>query len=370
MFGCMFILSCSIKSGKINDISNSSLADVFSEGFDLGVAVNRNQMLGIEKPQQQIVSQHFNALTPENDMKWSTLQPSEGSFDFTGADALINYAAENNKKIIGHVLVWHQQVPEWLFVDEQGKQVTREVLLSRMKSHIFEVAGRYKNQIYGWDVVNEALNDDGSLRESKWLEIIGEDFIDYAFLYASQAAPNAKLYYNDYNLFKQEKITGALTIAERLKRKGIRIDGIGAQAHYGLNPPVAELEKTIQRVISQQLDFMITELDITVLKFPEPEKMGADVSLNVEYAEEYNPYAESMSNEALQALAQSYIDLFELFWKYRDHISRVTLWGVSDGDSWRNYWPMQGRVDYPLLFDRAYQAKPFVQDLINIPQSQ
>lgn len=346
-----------------------ALADAYSPFFSFGVAVNRNHVTQEDNLGANIVQKHFSVLTAENDMKWESIQPSEKRFTFKGSDALVSFAEKYDKELIGHVFVWHQQTPDWVFEDEEGNFVSREVLLRRMRDHIFILAGRYKNAIKGWDVVNEALNEDGSLRKSKWQQIIGDDFIEKAFEYAAEAAPNAALYYNDYNLFKAEKMDGAIALAKRLKAKDIRIDGIGIQAHYSNEPPLEELEHSIQKVINAGFKIMITELDLTVLKFPDEDKVGADITLDFAFQEEYDPYKNGISEASHRKLANAYIDLFRLFLKYHEHIDRVTLWGVSDKDTWRNYWPMKGRTDYPLLFDRKHQAKDFVDDLIALAES-
>lgn len=369
--GCSKPTSVTVTQSQDNVIQKDwpSLSETYAKVFTIGAAVNRDQVTERDNQSSVLVKRHFNSITAENDLKWGNIHPVEGQFDFTGADAFVQYGVDNNLQVIGHVLVWHEQTPDWLFVDDMGDTVSREVLIERMRTHINAVAGRYQGKIAGWDVVNEALNEDGSFRQSKWFEILGPDFIEYAFKFAAEAAPNAQLYYNDYNLFKFDKMSGALGIVHQLRSKGIRIDGIGAQAHYGLETPVDELRVSIFRAVQSNIEIMITELDITVLKFPTPDKMGADVSLNIQYSEEFNPFANGISDEAQAQLAQSYTSLFELFWEYRSHISRVTMWGVSDNDSWRNSWPIQGRTDYPLLFDREYQPKPFFDDLIAIPKN-
>lgn len=376
-FSICLLSSCSLPnsaSSPATDAVNSqssaltSLSDAYSNYFDIGAALNRTQTSGQDPQSIAIVDKHFNTLTPENDMKWESIQPIEGQFTFEGADALVQYAKKTNKSVIGHALVWHEQTPSWVFEDDQGNEASRELLIARMKSQIFALAGRYKNDIKGWDVVNEALNEDGTMRESKWQQIIGDEFIELAFTFAAQAAPKAELYYNDYNLYNAAKMDGAITLAKRLKAKGIRIDGIGEQGHYGITPPLDELELSIQKVASLGLKMMITELDISVLKFPEGENMGADISLNFELQDDYNPYAKGISAESNNKLAQAYSDLFALFLRYEKEIDRVTFWGVSDNNTWRNNWPMKGRTDYPLPFDRSYQAKPFVRTLIKQAQ--
>lgn len=363
------ISSCSYTTdSNTSDLAEAdvSLYRSFSPFFTIGSAVNTQQANGKDVKSVSIIDKHFNSLTPENDMKWESIQPTSGHFTFEAADALITYAKTTNKSVIGHALVWHQQTPDWVFEAENGEPASRDLLLERMKTHIFALAGRYKNDIKGWDVVNEAFNEDGSFRQSKWYQIIGEDFIDKAFEYAHAAAPDAELYYNDYNLFKTAKMDSVIALSKRMRAKGLQIDGIGEQAHYGVEPPLSELEESIGKVAEADLTMMITELDISVLKFPDNDNMGADISLNFELKDEFNPYATGISESSNRKLAKAYTDLFELLLTHHQHIDRVTFWGVSDNHTWRNDWPMKGRTDYPLLFNRDYQAKSFVDDIVEL----
>jgi len=346
----------------------SLLKDAYKDLFLVGVAVNRNQSTLGDKEGAALAAQHFIVLTPENDMKWEIIQPIEGQFTWQGADALIEFAGKHGQAVIGHTLVWHSQTPDWVFESSPGEPASRELLLARMQTHINALAGRYQGKILGWDVVNEALDEDGSLRNSKWQQIIGDDFIEKAFEFAHKAAPNAELYYNDYNLFKPAKRAGAMRIAANLLKKGIRIDGIGEQAHYDLDPPITQLNDSIEAFASLGLKVMITELDISVLKFPDESKMGADVSLNFALQESFNPYSVSLPATVEQKLYDAYASVFDVLLKHHKVIDRVTFWGVTDADSWRNGWPMKGRTDYPLLFDRNHRTKPFVGELIKSAQ--
>ena len=341
-----------------------TLKEKFKEHFKIGTAISRDQVLGVYPQDLEVAKAQFNTFTPENSMKWERIHPEPNKFDFEAADALVKYAQLNDQELVGHTLVWHSQTPDWVFEDEQGQPLTREALLKRMKDHITSVAGRYKNHIFAWDVVNEALNEDGTLRESKWSTIIGDDFIEYAFKYAKQAAPNAKLYYNDYNLYNPEKRAGAIAIIKNLQSKGIQIDGIGMQGHYSLvHPELSQIEDSILAYAATGIDVMITELDISVLPFPEGEQQGADISIDVALQERFNPYSEGLPSDVNKQLGQRYKDVFAILKKHDDKVSRVTFWGVSDARSWRNGWPMQGRTDYPLVIDRQLKLKDFVSEL-------
>ncbi len=368
-FGLVGCMNSNDNTSTMSEPLNSSdtpkeLKGQFSDKFRIGTAISREQIIGSERHVLPFVNKHFNAITPENSMKWERIHPEEGVYDFEAADALVEFSNKNNHFITGHTLVWHSQVPDWVFEHQDGTLLSRAELLKRMEDHINSVAGRYAGKIDAWDVVNEALNEDGTLRESKWLSIIGDDFIDQAFIMAAKAAPNTKLYYNDYNLYKPEKRSGVVQLVKRLQSKGIRIDGVGMQAHYSLtSPELSDIEDSIKAYSNLNVDVLITELDVSVLPFPEEDNMGADVSLNFALQESFNPYPQSLPSSVEKELGERYQALFKIFNKHQDKIERVTFWGVSDANTWRNDWPMPGRTDYPLLFDRELKTKPFVNDL-------
>jgi endo-1,4-beta-xylanase len=288
------------------------------------------------------------------------LQPVEGEFDFSLADQFVKFGEKNKMFIIGHTLIWHSQTPRWFFTDDKGQQVSKEVLIERMHKHIATLVGRYKGRVKGWDVVNEAINDDGSYRESPFYKIIGKDFIKLAFQFAHEADPDAQLYYNDYNMAMQGKREGVVKMVSELKQAGLRIDAIGMQSHLGLDfPTVTEFEKSILAFSSLGVKVMMTELDLSILPSPW-NNGGANVSDKAEYQEKMNPYKKGIPADKYAEWEKVYLSFFKLFLKHQDKISRVTLWGLSDADSWKNDWPIRGRTDYPLLFDRNHQPKPIV----------
>mgnify|MGYP001951133218 CR=1 FL=1 len=345
--------------------SSLKLKDAFSNHFKIGTALSREQIIGSQTSILPFVNGQFNAITPENSMKWERINPTLNVYDFEAADALVEYSNRNSHFFTGHTLVWHSQVPDWVFTNEDGTAISRDNLLERMEKHINKLAGRYAGKIQAWDVVNEALNEDGTLRNSKWRSIIGDDFIEYAFIYAAKAAPNAKLYYNDYNLYKPEKRNGVIKLVKNLQSKGIRIDGVGMQAHYALDKPnFSEVNDSIEAYAALNVDVLITELDISVIPFPDENNMGADVSLHIALQDEFNPYPEALPASVESQLADRYQALFKIFNNHKQSIKRVTFWGVNDAHSWRNDWPMPGRTDYPLLFDRELKIKSFV-DLLH-----
>lgn len=349
---------------KHSENETQVLKAAFKDKFYIGVAVNRQQAVGKDATGQNIIKQQFNSLSPENDLKWEKIHPKPEVYDFTAADAYVNFGTQNNMFTIGHTLVWHSQTPDWVFEDVQGKPLTREALLTRLEEHINTVVGRYKGKIKGWDVVNEALNEDGTLRDSKWLKIIGEDFINKAFEFAHRADPEAELYYNDYNLYKADKRAGAIKIIKSLKDKGNKITAVGEQAHYSLaQPDIATVEKTITDFAATGVAVNFTELDINVL--PDGGATNtADVSNTAQYSEKYNPYAKGLPVNVIDSLASRYGSLFRLFVKHDASIDRITFWGLTDGDSWLNDWPIRGRTNYPLLYNRDFTIKQPVKDAI------
>ncbi len=342
-----------------------SLKDAYKDMFLIGTALNANHNFGHDTLGIKLIQDHFNSIVAENCMKSMHLQPTEGVFFFDEADKFIAFGEANNMHIVGHTLIWHSQAPDWLFTDENGEDVSREVMIERMRSHIHTVVGRYKGRVDGWDVVNEAVLDDGSWRNTKFYEIIGEEYIKLAFQFAHEADPDAELYYNDYAMSQEGKRNSVVEMVKKLQEEGIKIDGIGMQGHMGMDyPDISEFEKSIEAFGALGVKVMITEMDITLLPFPAGET--AEVSLTAEYQEKMNPYAEGLPEEVEAAFNKRYSDFFGLFLKHQDKISRVTLWGLTDNDTWRNDWPIPGRTDYPLLFDRNYEPKAVVQQLIDL----
>jgi endo-1,4-beta-xylanase len=257
----------------------------------------------------------------------------------------------------GHTLVWHSQTPRWVFENAQGQPLSRDELLARMKNHISTVVGRYKGRIKGWDVVNEALNEDGTLRASPWMRIIGPDYLAKAFQFAHEADPGAELYYNDYNLDYPAKRDGAVRLVKSLQAAGVPIHAVGTQEHLKLTTPsVALVDSSIRALSAAGVKVNVTELDIDLLPAA-TRNATADVSVRAGAAPNLDPYKAGLPDSLQQALARRYEDLFRVYLAHRDVIDRVTFWGVADHDSWLNGWPIRGRTSYPLLFDRTNAPK-------------
>ena len=334
------------------------LKDAFEGDFLIGTAVNATQIFGKDEKAQVFIAKQFNSVTPEDAMKWERIHPEPGSYEFALADSTVAFARKHDMTVIGHCLVWHSQIPGWVFQDSLGNPLTRDALLERMKDHISTVVRHYKGQVKGWDVVNEAVDEDGSLRKTKWLEIIGEDYIEKAFEFAHDADPDAELYYNDYNNEERAKRMGVIALVKKLQDKGIRIDGIGIQGHWHLDSPDFKVvDESISEYAKLGVKVMVTEMEINVL--PTPVWLyGAEISKTAEYRDSLNPYVAGLPDSVQNMLTDRYAELFRLLLKHKKTISRVTFWGVHDGYSWKNNWPIPGRTNYPLLFDRNYQPKP------------
>lgn len=336
----------------------TSLKDAYEGDFVIGAAMNAAEIGGTDVRNDALVESQFDSISPENVLKWERVHPQPGKYDFDLPDKYVAFGQEYRMFIVGHCLIWHNQTPDWVFHDDKGNLLGRDALLARMKDHIFTVVGRYKGKIQSWDVVNEVLNDDGTLRQSLWYKIIGPDYIEKAFQYAHEADPKAQLIYNDYSLENEAKLKGAVELVKRLKSEGIPITGVGIQGHINMTWPTVEQEDAaISALGALGVKVAITELDINLL--PTPGKQpSADINLKIQQDPALNPYANGLPDAVQQQLAARYAGLFRVFLKHRDVVSRVTFWNVTDADSWLNDWPVTGRTNYPLLFDRAGKPKP------------
>jgi endo-1,4-beta-xylanase len=339
-----------------------SLKDAFQGLFRVGAALNQRQFEEKDPRANGIVAAQFDTISPENVMKWEVIHPRVDGYNFGPADEYVAFGQKYKMFIVGHNLVWHSQVPRWVFQDDKGAPLTRDALLERMKEHITTVVTRYKGKIGGWDVVNEALNEDGTLRKSQWLNIIGEDYLVKAFQYAHEADPNCELYYNDYSIENEAKRKGAVDLIKKLQAAGVKVAAMGLQGHDSLDwPTLQQQEDTIDAFAALGVKIAITELDVDVL--PRAER-GNSADVSATSTGGANPYVNGLPDDIQQALAKRYAELFAVFVKHANVMSRVTFWGVTDGDSWKNNFPVRGRTNYPLLFDREGKPKPAFHSVI------
>ena len=357
-------LSCANGLYKPNTDRTDSLSDRYKDLFHLGAAINEDIILGKDLQSKNIVTSEFNSITPENSLKWMFLQPFPNKFNFGAADKYVELGIKNNMHIVGHALVWHNQLADFMKTTRSRSEFKKHV-----EDHINTVVSRYKGKIDAWDVVNEAFNENGSLRPSVFKKQMGDNYIEDVFKLAETADPDANLIYNDYNLYKPAKRAGVLKMVKKLQENGTKINAIGVQAHWRLNSPsLMEIEQIILDISDLGVEVMFTELDVTVL--PNPwELVGAEVTQNFSKFEgdpKMDPYPKALPKSVEKQLAKRYEDIFKLFIKHQDKISRVTFWGVMDKHSWLNDWPIKGRTNYPLLFDRNYQPKKAYNKLINL----
>ena len=324
---------------QVEKESLAGLKDYYKDYFPIGVAVSPFSLLG---DQGALILKHFASLTAENVMKMGPIHPEENRYFWDNADKIVDFVVSNGLKMRGHTLCWHQQTPEWIFKDAAGNQVTKEVLLARLKEHIQQVVSRYKGKVYAWDVVNEAVEDKGELvcRESAWYKICGEEYIAKAFQWAHEADPAAKLFYNDYNTENPAKRDKIYKMLKGLLDAGVPIHGIGLQGHWGLsNPSEANLRAAIEKFSSLGLKIQVTELDISVYK------SDKEVALT------------ALTGEKEQMQMDQYKMVFKVFRDYKSVITGVTFWNLSDKSSWLDNFPVRGRKNYPLLFDQNLQPK-------------
>jgi endo-1,4-beta-xylanase len=350
----LLAVSCNSTGQSQLSTAQKGLKDYYKDYFPIGVAVSPR---ALQTDEAVLIKSQFNSMTAENAMKSGPIHPTESHYNWAGGDSIAAFARRNNMKLRGHCLVWHNQTPRWFFTDSAtGQEVSKERLLQRMKDHITTVVSRYKGTIYAWDVVNEAISDKGDefYRPSLFLKIIGEEFIAKAFEYAHAADPNALLFYNDYNEINPVKRSKIIKMVKDLRAKGVPVHAVGLQAHWAINEPSAEqLDQTLKEFSQLGLPLHITELDISVY----PKEHNARDRKPGDYDTTFNADKEKKQIEV-------YKMCFESFRKYKDAIKSVTFWNISDRSSWLDNFPVRGRKDYPLLFDRELKPKKAYWEVI------
>lgn len=348
-------LAC-VQSSKLFAAARTGLKDAFKDRFLIGTAINEALTRGKHPDLSEIVKRNFSSITPENALKWEQLRTKEGDWKWDDADGFVNFGQAHNIHSVGHCLAWHSQIPDSVFKTAKG-YIKPEQLRSKMTDHITTLVERYKGKLAAWDVVNEAVGDDNAMRKSHYYKILGEKFIDHAFNLAHEVDPKAHLMYNDYNIEKTGKREAAAALMQRLLKRGVPIHGIGIQAHISIDgPSLAEFEKSLETYAKLGLRVHITELDIDVLS-REWDTPTADISTAFKYTPERDPYIKGITKERNDQLSERYESLFKLFIKHKDKIDRVTFWGISDDMTWLNDFPIKGRTNHPLLFDRLHQPK-------------
>jgi endo-1,4-beta-xylanase len=372
--GMLVVMQMAIAALATAADTNAALKDAFKSSFNIGVALNPRQFTEQDANAVALIKQQFNAISPENVMKWQLIHPRAGEdgYNFEPADQYVEFGEKNGMYIVGHTLVWHSQTPNWVFQGNNpqpaegqtpggrrgfgfsGPRASREELLERMRNHIHTVVGRYKGKVKTWDVVNEALADGGGeelLRNSLWRQIIGPDFIAKAFEYAQEADPDAILRYNDYSLENPAKRRKLITLVKSLQEQGIPVKAIGTQAHLNVSSASFEsMDQALTEIETLGLPIHVTELDINSAQGGQ-RSTGADIANNAEATKG------GLIDDANKRLADAYAGVFRAFLKRKDHVKLVTFWGANDAVSWR----ANGK---PLLFDGSNRPKPAFEAVI------
>lgn len=342
-------------------VDEPALKDVFADNFMFGAAINDKYVSGQDSQVLDIITKHFNTIVAENVMKSEKINPDKGVYAWAPADAFVQFGEDHGMFVVGHCLVWHSQLAPWFPLDDKGNYVSADTLRQRMHDYIYTVVGRYKGRVKGWDVVNEAILDDGSYRKSPFYEILGEEFIPLAFQLAHEADPDAELYINDFSMDKPAKRAKYVQLVNDMKKRGLRIDAIGMQSHVGMDyPDFAEYEKSVMDFGATGCKVMATEWDMSAIPTI---TQSANIADTEQYRAEMNPYPNGLPADVDSVWNVRMNTLIDILLRHSDVVSRVNAWGVIDSDSWKNDWPMYGRTDYPLLFDREYQMKPFLKKL-------
>jgi endo-1,4-beta-xylanase len=349
-----------IASAKLQAVEKAAAAtglkEAYKGDFLIGAALGAPIIKQQDPALVALITKEFNSITPENCQKWGEIRNEDGSWKWKDSDAFINFGSKHKMHMVGHTLGWHSQIPESVFKNKDGSYISKEALAKKQQEHITTLVDRYKGKISAWDVVNEAVGNDNNMRASHWYNIMGDDFLVNAFNLAHETDPKAHLMYNDYNNEQEGKRNATIEMLKRLQKRNVPIHGLGMQAHVGLASDMKIFEDSIIAYSQLGLRIHLTELDIDVL--PSVWNLPvAEISTRFEYKPERDPYIKGLPKEIDEQLTKAYETLFKILIKHQDKVDRVTFWGVSDDASWLNGFPIPGRTNYPLLFDRNKQPK-------------
>ena len=354
----------------------TSLKDAYAKAFKIGTAVNSFDVTGRNQKQVDLITSQFNAVSPDNDLKPESLHPKADVWNWDRADAYIAFAQKNHLWTLGHTLCWHNQTPDHFFFKENGEYKSHDELVETLRNYIETVCTHFGNKVNAWDVVNEIIGEYGEYREKGWVKALGngEEVVKLAFKFANMYCPKeVELYYNDFNVWRPAHLEGIIKMVKMLKAEGLRIDGVGIQAHWGLNYPKTEyIEDAITKLAALGVKVMITEIDVDVLPLTkEGQIIGQSLTEPQYQLEEFkaflDPYQKGLPAEVEQQLADRYAELFRIFYSHRDVIDRVTFWGTHDGTSWKNGYPIPNRTNYPLLWNRDYTPHQAYYNILAIP---
>lgn len=376
--------SCSQTAKQPIETCGMSLAEAYADYWYTGVSVNqwevaasdgenKHDVTGMFSNDQtrnwDVIAKNFNWVVAENCMKCEVIHPEEERYDFTLADQFVDKAKAANMKVLGHCLIWHSQCAPWFHYDAEGQLVSADVLKARMKSHITTILEHFKGRVDAWDVCNECFEDDGSFRNSLFYQILGEEFIPLAFQYAHEADSTVELYYNDFSMNKPIKIEAVCNYFKPLIENGLPVTAIGMQGHIiledGAENIINQYDHSLKCIEALGVKAAFSELDLSIL--PNPFGFsGANISDKFAYRPEMDPYREGLTEEKQAEFDNFWIGFYKMLITHRETISRVNFWCLNDANSWRNDFPIKGRMDYATLFDRECKPKPVIGKLINL----
>jgi len=354
-----------------------SLKEAYDGSFKMGCAISPFMVSGRNPQAEELLLAQFNAISPDNCMKPESLHPGPDVWNFGPADRYVEFGREHGMFVLGHTLCWHNQTPEFFWTRPDGTPKSRAELVETLRSYIETVVTHFAGKVDAWDVVNEIVAEDGGFRDLGWVKAFGGDGYEVAklaFQFANEYAPaETELYYNEFNVWRPSKLEGVINLVRRLRADGLRVDGVGIQAHWGLNYPKNEyIESAIEQLAALGVKVMITELDVDVLPISkEGQVIGKSLQDPQYQLEEFevflDPYKDGLPDEVEDQLAARYEELFKIFYAHRDQIDRVTFWGLHDGASWKNGSPIPGRTNYPLLFNRDLTPHKALEAVLAVP---
>lgn len=373
----VLLAGCSERGGTLPDVP---LKDAYSDCFLMGAAISTFQVGDRSPETRELLLKHFNAISPDNELKPESLHPRPDVWNFQRADAFCQFGKENGMWILGHTLCWHNQTPAFFWTRPDGQTMSKDEIFESVRSYVETVCTHFLGKVDAWDVINEIVSEDGGYRDLGWVHALGADpavvdeFVKHVFRCAEKYAPGTELYYNEFNCWRPSKLAGIVRLVKMLQADGIRIDGVGIQAHWGLNYPKNQyVVDAIEKIAALGVKVMITEIDIDVLPLTrEGQVIGqvmSDPQFQLEEFKEYlDPYRDGLPAEVEKQQADRYEELFKIFYDHRDVIDRVTFWGVQDGGSWKNGYPVPGRTNYPLVFRRDLTPHEALYRILAIPK--
>ena len=378
LFALLFVFSgCSSQEKALPDVP---LKDAYSDSFLIGAAISTFNFSDRSPETRDLLLKHFNTISPDNELKPQSLHPRPDVWNFQRADAYCQFGKDNGMYVLGHTLCWHNQTPEFFYTRPDGKPMSKDEIFESVRSYIETVCTHFLGKVDGWDVINEIISEDGGYRDLAWVHALGADpavvdeFVKHVYRCAEKYAPGTELNYNEFNCWRPSKLAGIVRLVKMLKDEGIKIDGVGIQAHWGLGYPKNEyIVDAIEQLAALGVKVNISEIDVDVLPISkDAQVIGRSLQDPMYQQEEFeaflDPYKDGLPEEVEDQLAARYEELFKIFYEHRDQIARVTFWGIHDGTSWKNGSPIANRTNYPLLFKRDYTPHKAYYSVINIPK--